>query len=115
MTCVDAHPWLLLRQPLPLEAGAGLTADLAAHVHSCPTCAALVNREIGIDKAFGQAMRDVPIPSGLKTRLLIQAENARRARDRELLFRVTAPMAASLLVVFLVWNYRALDTRNAPV
>jgi hypothetical protein len=115
MTCAEARPWLSLRQPLPLEAGAGLTAQLAEHVHSCPACSAFTSRAAAFDAAVGKSMRDVQVPCGLKSRMLIRIENARRAQSRQRLFRVAAPLAACLLVGVLYGHFQSQQRANTPV
>jgi hypothetical protein len=115
MTCAEARPWLSLRQPLPLEAGAGLLAHVAEHVQNCPACAAWTSRVAAFDTAVGKTMREVPVPCGLKARLLHQAENERRARSRQRLFRVAMPLAACLLLAILGWSFRDVWQQNRPV
>lgn len=45
-------------------------AEAAAHLQSCPACEAIVERRQSWDLHAGRAIRDVPVPHGLKERLL---------------------------------------------
>jgi hypothetical protein len=50
---------------------------LRAHLVQCPECATLARSERALDARLGQAMRQVPVPDGLRARIL-----ARLAEDR---------------------------------
>lgn len=53
----------------------GATIDEAArHVQNCPTCQTVVRRRQEIDERIGQLTRDVPVPAGLRERLLARLE-----------------------------------------
>lgn len=55
----------------------GATIDEAAqHVKGCPACQTVVRRREKIDERIGQLSRDVPVPSGLRERLLARLEVA---------------------------------------
>jgi hypothetical protein len=43
---------------------------LQEHLQACPECAALASSEQALDRVLGTAMRDVPVPAGLKARVL---------------------------------------------
>lgn len=115
MTCAEARSWLTLRQPLPLEAGAELKAAVSAHARHCPACAAVAVQTAARDTRVGKGVRDIPLPSGLRDRLLVRAENARRARDRQRLFRATVPLAASMLLALILWHHQVHDERFTTV
>jgi hypothetical protein len=50
---------------------------LAGHLSGCPECAALARGEQALDARLGQAMRQVPVPEGLRAGIL-----TRLAQDR---------------------------------
>ena len=93
-------------------------AEAAAHLRDHPHCAELFRRRQEFDKVFGQRMRDVAIPAGLKERLLQSLEpqpaveerpaladfsRDRQARRRWLVLGPLAAVAACLLAAVLVW------------
>lgn len=115
MTCAEARPWLQLRQPLPLESGAELTAALAEHVHGCPNCASLVQHCASFDAVVSKAMRDVLIPVSLPHQLRIQTENVHRGLARQRLLRLVTPLALLLLTSWCGWQYSLNAPPDTPV
>ena len=95
MDCTNARTWLAFRKPgeLPADEPAALTAHLTA----CAACAAAVAGADAFDAAVGRAMTAVPVPTGLRDRLLKQA--AARARTTALRkLGQAAGIAATVLV-----------------
>jgi hypothetical protein len=91
-----------------------------AHVDGCPACAEVVEFRREFDRHFGRALRDVPVPSGLKERLLAAVElsvqpapeedrPSRRSRRKVLLATISA--AALLIAAGAAW----LFTHDVPV
>lgn len=75
------HARLLLtfaRERAALDSGEADT--LEHHLNHCPDCAVLAASEERLDTALGRAMRDVPVPAGLKSRLLARLPRPRRLR-----------------------------------
>lgn len=68
MECVNARLLLLFRRPGELAAEDA--AALESHLLTCPTCAAAARRESSFDSAVGQVMKSIPVPSGLRDKLL---------------------------------------------
>jgi hypothetical protein len=59
------------------------TADEAAqHVKSCPACQTAVRRREKIDERIGQLSRDVPLPEGLRERLLARLSKEGTSESR---------------------------------
>src|SRR5262245_2648331 len=75
---------------------------LEDHLSLCPDCANLAATEQRLDLALGRAMRDVPVPAGLKGRLLAAVARPAFSWRRRLI--AGAAIAAALLVsVALSW------------
>jgi hypothetical protein len=79
------------------ELAAEDTTDLNAHLASCPACAAAVQFERAFDDRVAKAMLAVPVPAGLKSKLLdgISAQQGTWYRQKAYAF---AGMAACLLL-----------------
>jgi hypothetical protein len=80
------------------ELAAEDAAALDAHLAVCPECAAAVRFERAFDDRVGRAMLAVPVPAGLKGRLLdgVSAERGAWYRQK---FYALAALAASVLLV----------------
>ncbi len=77
---------------------------LEDHVGHCPECAALATAQRRLDLALGRAMRAVPVPAGLKERLLARLPRPPRRWRRWVVS--TAALAASLLLtVGVIWHF----------
>ncbi len=66
MNCQLSHLLIAFR---PNELAADDRAALAAHLGTCPACAAQAHSSAAVDSAFRKAMLDVPVPAGLHARL----------------------------------------------
>lgn len=95
MQCRDAQFYLRLRRHAGDELGTEVTADLDRHLAGCPSCAADARSAESFDRAVGSAVRAVPVPAGLRDRLLTQASAHHGTVIRRKVFRVAA-LAASL-------------------
>lgn len=98
MQCCDAQFYLRLRRRANDELGTDVSADLDRHLAGCPACmqdSRLIN---SFDSAVAAAMRSVPIPAGLREKLLTQALAHRGTILRRKAYRVAA-LAASLFLV----------------
>lgn len=101
MDCKTAR--LLLEFARPMEL-AGNDADaLQQHLARCPECAALAQSEQQFDEQMGPAMRNVPVPAGLRARLLDRLARERRRGRRRWLARGAAVAAALLLAASAGW------------
>jgi anti-sigma factor RsiW len=80
-------------------------ADLDLHLQSCPTCQRLVEIERKLDAPIAKAMRAVPVPLGLKSRILDQLATQRGAMHRRRFFYAAAAAACVVAAVgLLVWK-----------
>jgi hypothetical protein len=74
-------------------------ADLHTHLTACPKCADLVRFERAFDDRVAKAMLAVPVPAGLKGKLLDGVAAQRGAWYREKAYAVTALAACVLITV----------------
>jgi hypothetical protein len=99
MECRDAQFYLRLRRHTADELGPDVTAALDGHCAGCPTCGPAARASATFDRALASAMLAVPVPSGLRERLITQAARARGAALRKKAIRAGGMMAAALLLV----------------
>src|SRR5262245_36892485 len=62
-----SHARLLL--PFARELQGAEAEELREHLQQCPDCGLLAAEESRCDQALGKAVRAVPLPAGLKTRI----------------------------------------------
>jgi hypothetical protein len=94
MECHEARMLLAFTRPHSDAMDAAERAEVHQHLESCPECAAMALSEQTVDGAFGKAMREVAIPSGLQQRVLTKV-----AANRPYPWPAIAAAAAILLVV----------------
>jgi anti-sigma factor RsiW len=116
MDCRDSQFYLRLRRHTADELGPEVTADLDRHLLGCPRCAAEAGTIAAFDRAVATAMRDVPVPPGLRNRLVSHLSERRGATLRRKVYRYAALAAALLLGVGIGYGaFRStrpeLDTR----
>jgi hypothetical protein len=114
MQCRDAQFYLRLRRHAGDELGADVAAELDRHLAGCGACAAEARAAESFDRAVAAAMRTVPVPAGLREKLLTQASVYRGGVIRRLVYRVAALAACLFLGVGLAFGLFAarptLDT-----
>jgi uncharacterized protein DUF3379 len=98
MQCRDAQFYLRLRRHAGDELGTDVTGDLDRHLAVCTACATDARATASFDRAVAQAMAAVPIPAGLRDKLLTIASAHRGGVIRRKVYRVAA-LAASVLFV----------------
>jgi hypothetical protein len=99
MECKTARLFL----PLSAELGHEYATALQDHLAVCPECDACARATQREDAHFARAMNDVPVPTGLKGRILDKLAAARTAEWRRwFLTRVVQPMTAAAAVLFVV-------------
>lgn len=101
MDCRDAQFFLRFRRVGPDELGPAESAALDAHLGGCTRCAADARAAFATDVAFAAAMRDVPIPGGLRDRLVAAAFSRRGVAVRRKVYRFAAVAASLMLAVGL--------------
>lgn len=95
MQCRDAQFYLRLRRHAGDELGADVALDLDRHFAGCPACAADARGAEAFDRAVAVAVRSVPVPAGLRDKLLTQASVHYGTAIRRKVYRVAA-LAASV-------------------
>jgi len=113
MDCNHARLLLNFARPRSAELEEGEAEALASHLARCPACATYEHAERRLDEHIGRAIRDVPLPDGLRRRLDLRLGRARDLWYRRRLLTWTGAAAAVLLAAFLSWN--ALRPRPAAI
>ena len=111
MDCKTARLLLAFCRPTAAELDPCETEALDNHLMECSPCAALARAEHHLEHQIGLAMRDVPLPSHLRQRLLLRLEAERKAWYRHLAQRhprIAAAVAALLLLTAGLTLYAAL-------
>src|SRR5947207_4625600 len=73
------------------------TAAVEYHLSTCPDCGPIARTEGAFDVAVANAMRDVSLPHGLRSRLAVRLVASRRAWWRLALLRSLTAVVAVLL------------------
>ena len=101
MDCKHARMLLEVAHPIATQLEPAETADLAAHLAECPDCGFMAELERRVDEKFAAAMRDVPLPEGLKERIGRRLQAERDAWWRVRVTRVAGGLVAACLLVWL--------------
>jgi len=101
MNCDQVRQLLPFARPWANELDAAAGDALSAHLADCPACGESVRRQQAFDARVARTMRDVPIPGGLRERLLVRLGNERSAFYRRWVFRSAAAAAALVLAFYL--------------
>jgi hypothetical protein len=104
MDCSTARLLVAFSGPRAAELQGDEAEALAAHLADCPDCAAIHQAERKIDERLGRAMRDVPLPPGLRERLVTNLAAERWASQRRKLVRAFAGIAAAIALA-LGWYF----------
>lgn len=103
MDCKTARLLLDFARPLGTELEESEGEALAGHLADCSACGTLHRVERKVDDHIGKAMRAVPVPDGLRDRIVVKLAGQ---RDRWYLRRVgwgaAAAVAAAVLLTFTV-------------
>jgi hypothetical protein len=101
MDCRDAQFYLRFRRPGSDEFDPEVRRELDRHLADCPHCAAEARADAAIDTALAVAMRFVPVPAGLRDRLVAHVAAQRGTALRRRAYRYAGVAAAVLLTVGL--------------
>ena len=107
MECHDIRLLLAFTRPGSDAIDKAERAAVEQHLEGCPDCAALVRSEEAINGAIGAAVRKVPIPAGLKARVLAKVAAARP--------RPWGQIAAAAAVLFIAIGLGGWYLRPAPL
>jgi hypothetical protein len=108
MDCRTARLLVDFQRPRAGELPPDEAQALECHLASCPECDAAVRAEHRFDEHIGPAVRDVPVPEGLRERLLSRLREERLAPIRRKLAwtaRGIAVAAAALIGVLVWWHF----------
>ncbi|MDB5305961.1 MAG: hypothetical protein JWO38_163 [Gemmataceae bacterium] len=97
MECKDAQFYLRFRRPRADDLGPDEAVALDRHLATCPHCAADARLASSFDAAVGITMRAVPIPDGLRDKLVASVSAHQGALLRRKVYQA-ASVAASLLL-----------------
>ncbi len=108
MDCKTARLLLDFHRPHPAELPPDDHDALEAHLAGCPDCDAAARADRQLDAVLGPAVRNVPVPDGLRDR--IRARLGAERGDRHTRWvgwavRVSAAAAALLLAAWLAWAW----------
>src|SRR5262245_32133614 len=110
MDCSTARLLLEIERPRLAELDSAEAAALERHLAECPECSRIARAARVTRERFGVAMRAVPVPAGLRERVLARLDTEARNRGRKswLRSRWSAVAAAVLFVVALgfLWQFR---------
>jgi hypothetical protein len=108
MDCSNARLLMQFRTTNGDELAAPEREELDAHLAGCPLCRAVDHDQQRLDDHLGRAMRDVPVPAGLRQRLLAAVAPAAPAkRPRRWLKRASwgLGLATAASLGLLVWGW----------
>lgn len=103
MDCKTAHLLMHFARPQFSELEASAAADLQKHLTSCAECAQLAESERALERHLGSAMRDVPVPEGLRDRLLFRLALVQAGLRRRRIVRAAAGLSAAAAVLLACW------------
>jgi putative zinc finger protein len=107
MDCIHARVLILLQDRDAGELDAESRAGLDHHLEQCADCLAWSNQESRVDAALGEAIRAVPVPPQLPSRILHRLERERRPRR----WPWVAAAAACLLLGLSAGGYFWFDEK----
>ena len=105
MDCKHARMLLEVAHPIATQLEPAETAALASHLADCPDCGFVAEAERRVDEKFTAAMRDVPVPEGLKERIGRRLQGERDAWWRVRVLRAFGTAAAACLLALAGWLY----------
>jgi hypothetical protein len=105
MQCRDAQFYLRLRRHAGDELGPDVSGDLDRHLAGCTGCAADARSAASFDRAVATAMVAVPVPAGLRDKLLTIASAHRGGVIRRKVYQVAALAASILFITGLAFGY----------
>jgi len=119
MECRDAQFYLRFRRPGSDELGPEVAADLDRHLAGCEHCSAEAGAQTAFDVAVAGAMRDVPVPAGLRNKLVAHVAEKRGAELRRRAYRYAGTAAAVFLALGMAFGFFAqrpsLDTSRMVI
>jgi hypothetical protein len=114
MDCRTARKLLDFAHPGQAELEKDDQAALDSHLAVCTECDALARAERLLDQRLAAAMREVPVPQGLHSRLRQRLAQERDAYYRRWLMRAARVAAAAVLLVSVVYAGFSLRPHKLP-
>lgn len=103
MDCIHARLVMVLHSRESQELDADARAALDRHLEVCADCLAWSHQESRVDDAIGAAVRNVPVPEALPSKILHQLEQRRPWRRGPWLSAAAAALLLSLSLGGYVW------------
>jgi hypothetical protein len=103
MDCRTARLLLEFTRPGGAELRPAEAAELETHLHTCPDCASQAHTDRRVDEHLGQAVRAVPLPVGLRQRVMDRLARDRAVAWRRWAFRTVGSAAAAVCLVACSW------------
>lgn len=103
MDCKTARQLLDFARPKGYDLDPADQTALAGHLDVCPDCNCQARAERHVDERLGEAMRAVPMPQGLKERVLEKLRRQREEYWQKALGRGLRWFAAAAAVAAIVW------------
>lgn len=107
MECKSARMLAEMRGPHGTEIDADDEIALQQHLTVCPACAAWVHRESQFEANVAKAMVAIPVPAGLKARILENLVHERASWYRRRFWQTAAAAAVILVAVGLSVNWQS--------
>lgn len=103
MDCIHARLVMVLHSRQSQELDADARAALEQHLEVCADCLAWSNQESRVDEAIGAAVRAVPAPAALPSKILHQLEQRRPWRRGPWISAAAACLLMSMSIGGYVW------------
>jgi len=104
MDCETARQFLPFVTPSGKDLDGAEAAELHSHLEQCSPCNALAMNTGRLDQHLGRAMRDVPVPAGMKGRILRRLGDQRAAVRRKWLKRAGTVVAVAAAMMLALWG-----------
>src|SRR5262245_43464518 len=103
MDCRTARMLMSFARPCVSREESADVGDLETHLADCPECGGAARNEARLDDHIGQALRDVPVPDGLHSRLLAALEPAVLAWYRRRPMKWAGGLGLAAAIALVVW------------
>src|SRR5262245_9946162 len=104
MDCNTARLFLQLGRPGSPDLAGEEVAELENHLAQCAACGQLAHDQDRLDQHLSRAMRDVPVPVGLKEQVLLRLDAERGAMHRRWGGRAVLGAAAAAALLLGGWG-----------
>ena len=103
MDCIHARLVMVLHSREAQELDADARAALDQHLEVCADCLAWSHQESRVDDTIGAAVRNVPVPQALPSKILHQLEQRRPSRRGPWISAAAAVLLLSMSIGGYVW------------